>query len=168
MRAALLTPLYISASWVLTVSYQLFTDTAVRTVAANVAMLSPAAATWISANIETIVFVYAFTWIFVLSSVIPTILLGKGKGVLVQYVVCLVIAFLALSVQSLLIAHGGAQIQQLFSSETFLNNPILAGLYLMIPYTVMIAIDAHARRKRKEQETYYVQELQPLIEKQTA
>jgi hypothetical protein len=131
-------------------------------------MLSPAAATWLNANIDTVVFVYAFTWIFVLSSVIPVVLLGKGRGVLVQYIVCLVIAFLALSVQGLLLAYGGVQIQQLFSSATFLNNPILAGLYLMIPYTVMIALDVHARRKRKAQESYYVQELPPLKEKQTA
>jgi hypothetical protein len=130
-------------------------------------MLSPAAATWLSANIDTVVFVYAFTWIFVLSSVIPAVLLGKSRGVLVQYVVCLVIAFLSLSVQGLLLTYGGFQSQQLFSSATFLNNPILAGFYLVIPYMVMVAIDVHSRRKRKEQETYYVQELQVLVEKPT-
>ena len=38
MKASLLTPLYLSFSWVLTVSYQLFTDTAVKAFAAPIAL----------------------------------------------------------------------------------------------------------------------------------
>ena len=41
MKAALITPLYLSVSWVLTISYQLLTDTAVKTVAGNIALLWP-------------------------------------------------------------------------------------------------------------------------------
>jgi len=129
----------------------LFTDTAVKTIASYVDILSPAAATWLSSNIETVVFVYAFTWIFVLSSVIPSVLLGKERSVLVQYFVCLIIAFLALSAQGLLLAYGGIQIQQLLSTATFLNNPILAGFYLMIPYMVMIVIDIRSRKRKKKE-----------------
>jgi hypothetical protein len=87
-----------------------------------------------------IVFVYAFTWIFVLSSVIPSVLLGKERSILSQYFVCLVLAFLAFSIQDLLLAYGGVQIQRLFTSATFLNNPVLAVIYLIIPYLVMVGI----------------------------
>jgi len=150
MKTALLTPLYLSVSWVLTVSYQLFTDTAVKTVAIHVNLLSPAAGAWLNSNIGTIVFVYAFTWIFVLSSVIPSVILGKERSVLIQYFVCLIIAFLAISVKELLLAYGGIQFQELLSGATFLNNPILAGIYLMIPYLVMIGVDIRSRRKKNQ------------------
>ena len=148
MKAAILTPLYLSVSWVLTVSYQLFTQTAVETLAFNIISLSPTVSTW-SSDIEMIVFVYAFTWIFVLSSVIPSQLLGKERSVLVQYFVCLVLAFLAFSIQNLLVTYGGGQTQQLFSISTFLGNPILAVAYLAIPYVVMLGLDIHARRQRR-------------------
>lgn len=149
MKAAILTPLYLSVSWVLTVSYQLFTQTAVETLAFNIISLSPTVSTWMSSDIEMIVFVYAFTWIFVLSSVIPSQLLGKERSVLVQYFVCLVLAFLAFSIQNLLVTYGGGQTQQLFSISTFLGNPILAVAYLAIPYVVMLGLDIHARRQRR-------------------
>jgi hypothetical protein len=75
MKTGILAPLYLSFSWVLTVSYQLFTDTAVKAIATYINLFSPAAGAWLNSNIETIVFIYAFTWIFVLSSVIPSVLL---------------------------------------------------------------------------------------------
>jgi hypothetical protein len=112
-------------------------------------MLWPAAALWLNSNINTVVFVYAFTWIFFLTSVIPSILLGKERSILLQYFICLILAFLALSAQDLLLAYGGIQIEQVFNIATFLENPILAGLYLMIPYIVMLAIDIRSRRKRR-------------------
>ncbi|MCW4047747.1 MAG: hypothetical protein NWE99_09360 [Candidatus Bathyarchaeota archaeon] len=152
MKTALLTPLYLSVSWVLTVSYQLFTDTAVRAVSVSIGSFWPAAAAWLNANMSMIVFIYAFTWIFVLSSVIPQALLGKERSVLIQYFVCLLLAFLAFSVQGLLLAYGGVQAQQLFSVATFLNHPALAVIYLIIPYLVMIGIDIHARRRRRSEE----------------
>lgn len=161
MRAAILTPLYLSISWVLTVSYQLFTDTAVRTLALNINLLSPTAATWLTSNIDMIVFIYAFTWIFVLSSVIPSLLLGKERSVLAQYFVCLILAFLAFTIQNILVTYGGGQVQQLFSVSTFLNNPVLATFYLSIPYVVMLGLDIRSRKLRKKaiQSQYILKEV---------
>jgi hypothetical protein len=152
MKAAFLTPMYLSVSWILTVSYQLFTDTAVKTIGVFVGSFWPSATTWMNANVSMIVFVYAFTWIFVLSSVIPSVLLGKERSVLIQYFVCLLLAFLAFSVQGLLSSYGGIPIQQLLTASAFLSNPVLAGIYLITPYLVMVAIDVRARRKRRSQE----------------
>jgi hypothetical protein len=95
MKASLLTPMYLSFSWVLTVSYQIFTDTAVKSIATFISMSWPAAGTWLNANVETIVFIYAFTWIFVLSSVIPSVILGKERSVLLQYAVVLALTLIA-------------------------------------------------------------------------
>jgi hypothetical protein len=95
LKAAVLTPMYLSFSWVLTISYQIFTDTAVKTVSTALANPWPSAATWLSSNIQTVSFVYAFSWIFVLSSVLPSLLLGRGRSVFVQYTVCLILTFIA-------------------------------------------------------------------------
>jgi len=43
MKTGILAPLYLSFSWVLTVSYQLFTDTAVKAIATYINLFSPAA-----------------------------------------------------------------------------------------------------------------------------
>lgn len=157
MRTAYLTPLYLSVSWVLTVSYQLFTETAVKSLADYVAFFSPALAVWVNDNVNLIVFIYAFTWIFVLSSVIPSLLLGKKRSVLVQYVVCLSLAVLALAIPNLLTAYGGVEMEQLFTAATFLSNPVIAGLYLAVPYIVMLALDARSNMQAKKR-------LQPLPE----
>jgi hypothetical protein len=153
----LLTPLYLAVSWILTVSYQLFTNAAVSAIAFQLNFVSPSTASWINSNLETIVFVYAFTWIFVLSSAIPSVLLGKERSVLIQYFVCLVLALLAFSLQGILVTYGGTAVQQLLSNTTFLNNPIIAGFYLAIPYLVMVAIDLRSRRKRRTYEKTYLE-----------
>jgi hypothetical protein len=149
VRAAVLTPLYLSMSWVLTVSYQLFTDTAVRTIAFNVNSVFPAVSGWLSQNIEMVVFIYAFSWIFIL----PSVILAKERSVFMQFVVCLLLTLLALSIKDVLLFFGSVEIEQLFSFSSFLYNPLLAGVYLMVPYVVMVGLDFRSRRalkRRKE------------------
>ena len=148
----MLTPFYLAVSWLLTVTYQLFTQTAVTTITVRLDVLWPAAATWLNTNIDLVVFIYAFTWIFVLSSVIPGMLLGKGRSVLLQYFVCLLIAILAFSIQDLLLTFGGVNIEDLLSTAIFLNNSIVAGLYLIVPFIVMLGIDLRTRKNRQREE----------------
>jgi hypothetical protein len=159
VKAGFLTPLYLSVSWILTVTYQLFTDTAVKTLSVYVDYISPTLALWINQNIELIVFIYAFTWIFVLSSVIPALLLGKKRSILVQYAVCLILAILALSVQGVLLTYTGFEITQLFSFAAFLSNPVLAGLYLAIPYLIMLALDLRANARSKKEDAVTIKEI---------
>jgi hypothetical protein len=149
IKTGVLAPVYLSVSWVLTVTYQLFTDTAVRALSVNIAFISPMVSSWINDNIDLIVFIYAFTWIFVLSSVIPSLLLGKKRSVLTQYVVCLSLAVLALSIQGLLLTFVDFDIAQLFSVAALLSNPILAVIYLAIPYLVMLALDLKSNAQSK-------------------
>jgi hypothetical protein len=146
MKAALLTPLYLASSWVLTVSYQVFTNTAVKTVSVSISTMSPAAATWLAGNIQTVSFVYAFSWIFLLSSVLPSLILGRERSALVQYVVCLALTLLGLSAQSFLSVND--QIQSIFGAAVFLEKPFFAVAYLVVPFVFMISVDIRSRRRR--------------------
>lgn len=148
MKAALLTPIYLSLSWVLTVSYQIFTDTAVQTLSGYLNGFWPAAATWLTGNIQTVSFVYAFSWIFVLSSVLPALILGRERSVLVQYVVCLLLTGLALSANSFL-AAAGTNVQSIFGVSIFLQEPPVAVAYLLIPYLLMLTLDVRSKRRRR-------------------
>ena len=142
--------MYLSVSWVLTISYQLFTETAVSTISNTMNTYWPTLGTWISGNQDTIVFVYAFTWIFVLSSVIPGILLGKERSILIQYGVVLTLTLITFAFQEFIFQIGGFDIKRIFDSAVFLNSPILAVLYLGIPYFVMIGIEIRSRKKNKK------------------
>jgi hypothetical protein len=155
MKAGLTVPLYLSFSWVLTVSYQLFTNAAVKTISDSVATVLPNTSLWLNTNIDTVVFIYAFTWIFVLSSVIPSAILGKQRSIITQYIVVLILTLIAFFIADILEAFTGVQIQQLFTAATFLMNPLLAGIYLAVPYLIMIGIDIRARKRaemKKRQE----------------
>lgn len=147
MKAGLAAPLYLSVSWVLTVSYQLLTDTAVKTVATQIGLVWPSAAIWINSNMQTITFIYAFTWIFVLTSVIPSALLGKERGVLIQYFVVLFLSLLALFIPDILFATFGIQLNEIIASSTITQNIVIALLYLSVLYFFMIGLDLRGRKR---------------------
>ena len=151
-KAALVTPLYISVAWTLMVSYQLFTQTAVTTVTENINVFWPSIGTWLVSRMDMLVFIHAFAWVFLLSSAIPSVILGKGRGVLVQFFVCLTLTFSAFIVQDILTTYGGKSIGQIFSLEALFRNPFLATGYLAMPYVLMLAFDIHSRRKQKKKE----------------
>jgi len=143
--------MYLSFSWVLTVSYQLFTDAAVKSIASYIGVFWSGAGTWLNSNIETIVFIYAFTWIVVLSSVIPSVILGKERSILIQYAVVLALTLIAFFMADILQAVAGIQVKQIFEAATFLQNPIIAGVYLSIPYLFMIGLDIRSRKRARKE-----------------
>ena len=151
-KATLMTPLYVSVAWTMMVTYQIFTQTAVSTVLSFFSVLWPAAGEWLLLRMDMIIFVYAFAWVFVLSSVIPSLLLGKKRSVLVQFFVCLMLAFVAFIVQDSMNVYMSSQSQVLPGVAFLLSNPLLAVVYLSMPYVVMLAIDIRARRKDKKDE----------------
>jgi hypothetical protein len=136
----------------LTVSYQLFTDTAVRSLASYLSLSSQTISVWLNSNIEVIIFVYAFTWIFVLSSVIPSVLLGKERSIFIQYIVVLILTLLAFYMKDILQSFTGFQIQQLLDAAYILQNPAIAVIYLSAPYLLMIGLDIRSRNARKKKE----------------
>jgi len=131
------------------ISYQLFTETAVAGLITQINTFIPTIGFWLADRVDMIVFVYAFAWTFVLSSVIPSLLLGKERGVLVQFFVCLTLTFLAFVLLDLMELYAGASLAQLLSFAFVFTNPILAGLYLALPYIVMIGLDVKGRRGEK-------------------
>jgi hypothetical protein len=151
-KATLMTPLYVSVAWTMMITYQVFTQTAVSTVLSFFNVLWPAAGEWLLLRMDMVIFVYAFAWVFVLSSVIPSLLLGKKRSVLVQFFVCLVLVFVAFIVQDSMNVYISSQPQVLLGVAFLLGNPLLAVAYLSMPYVVMLAIDIRARRKDKKDE----------------
>lgn len=151
-KAAITTPLYISVAWTLMVSYQLFTQIAVTTVISYINVIWPSVAVWLSSRVDVLVFIYAFAWVFVLSSAIPSVLLGKERSVLVQFFVCLTLTFVAFVIQDTLLMYNEEVSSHVFTIATLFHNPFIATAYLLMPYIMMLAIDIRSRRKRKKQE----------------
>jgi len=151
-KATLITPLYVSVAWTVMVTYQIFTQTAVSTMLNYLNMLWPATGESLLLRMDMIIFVHAFAWVFVLSSVIPSLLLGKKRSVLVQFFVCLTLALLAFVIQDYASAYLSGQSQILRGVAFLLSNPFLAVVYLSVPYLFMVTIDIRARTKAKKDE----------------
>ena len=130
------------------VSYQLFTQAAVTTTLSYVNMFWPSLGTWLVSRMDMIVFVYAFAWVFVLSSAIPSVILGKERSVLVQFFVCLTLTFVAFLIQDAL-ANSGRPIGQIFSLVELFHNPLIAIGYLSVPYFLMLVLDIRSRLRQK-------------------
>jgi len=165
-KSALVTPLYISVAWILLITYQLFTQTAVSTVVSYIKVFWPQVSEWLSYRMDVMVFVHAFAWIFLLSSVIPSVLLGKYRSVLAQFAVCLTLTFLAFIIQDILRFYELEPLSQLFNLCVLFENPIFALLYLSMPYVSMLILDLHLRRKRLEDEEF--EKIKNIYKNQTA
>jgi len=151
-KATLMTPLYVSIAWTMMVTYQIFTQTAVLAVLNSFNRLWPVAGEWLLLRIDMIIFTHAFAWVFVLSSVIPSLLLGKKRSVLVQFFVCLTLALVAFVIQDSVSVYLSGQSQVLLDVAFLLGNPLLAVVYLSVPYLFMMTIDIRARRRAEKEE----------------
>jgi hypothetical protein len=138
------------------VSYQIFTQTAVTTVVTAITPFVPTAATWLTARMDIVVFVYAFAWVFVLTSTIPTLILGKERSVLVQFFVCLILTLTGFLLLDVLKMYGFdfSDPNMLFSNPLtqLFTNTAFAAFYLSLPYIFMVAIDLNSRKKRKKRD----------------
>lgn len=151
---ALATPLYMSSSWTLMVSYQLFTSIAVTTSLEHINFLYPSIGSWLLSKSDMIIFIYAFAWVFVLSSVIPSLILGENKSVLIQFIVVLILALIPILIQDIIITiFGGKTIDQILDVTFLFKNPAIAFGYLFIPYIIMILIDVRTRLQSQQSST---------------
>jgi hypothetical protein len=150
-KVTLLTPVYISIAWTLMTSYQLFTETTVTTVTIFVGTYLPTIGAWLADKLDMIVFIHSFAWIFLLSSVIPALLLGKGRGVLIQFGVCLTLAFTTFVIQDTIATGlGNGTLDQILGLAPLFRNPVLALIYLALPYLLMVGFDIRGRKKKHE------------------
>jgi hypothetical protein len=152
-KATLLTPLYLSVAWILMASYQLFTETTVESLTSYINYFIPTIGAWMAPRIDMIVFIHSFAWIFLLSSAIPSLILGKGRSVLVQFGVCLTLAFLAFVIQDVLTAQTSGALNQILGISQVFQNPLLATLYLSIPYLLMLGFDIKSKLKYEKVKT---------------
>ena len=134
------------------ITYQIFTQTAVSTLVTNVDAIIPSLGLWLSSRIDLVVFVYGFAWVFILSSAIPCAILGKERGVLVQFFLCLILVFLAFIMVDVLESYTSISMSQFLGLSHFFNNFVVASLYLAIPYILMIALDIRSRNMAKQQQ----------------
>ena len=152
MDKAVLTPLYISVAWAAMISYQLFTQVAVTSVFVSVDTIWPSnISMWLMTRIDTINFIHAFAWIFVLSSVIPSVLLGKQRGVLVQFFCCLALTLFSFWVQDAFPLLTGQSLDSVLNISAIFQNPIFAALYISAPYVLMVLIDIRSNRMNNHQ-----------------
>ncbi len=131
-------------------SYQLFTQITVDTVTIFLGNYVPTIGAWMASRLDLIVFIHSFAWIFLLSSCIPAVLLGKQRGVLVQFGVCLTLAVLANVVQGAVAGISNGPLDQIFGLAPLFRNPALATAYMSVPYLLMILFDIRGKRKKEE------------------
>ena len=114
-------------------------------------MYLPTIGAWMASRIDMIVFIHSFAWIFLLSSFIPSLLLGKERGVLIQFGVCLTLAFLAFVIQDAVTTGlGNGALDQILGLAPLFHNPVLAAAYLSLPYLLMLAFDIQGKRKKEK------------------
>lgn len=147
-RSAYLTLAYISIVWTLMISYQLFTQTAVTTLVSTIDVFIPQIGSWLLSRLDMIIFIYAFAWVYLLSSVLPAAILGKKCSVFIQFLVCLSLTFLAFVIQDgLIVLFEANTIDQILNLSIYFNNSLIAAGYLAIPYVLMIGLDLQAKKK---------------------
>jgi len=156
MGKAAFTPFYISVAWTLMVGYQLFTQTAVVTVVALIHQSWPSTTiAWLVSRIDMMIFIHAFAWVFLLSSVIPSVLLKKKDSVLMQFLACLAIALIPIWMKENLHLYTDSQlVAQIFSLSSLFKDPLFAASFLLLPYILMLSHDIHLRVKEHRQKTW--------------
>jgi len=155
-KAAIMTPIYLSVAWTLMTSYQFFTQTTVESVTIFLQIYVPTIGVWLASRLDMIVFIHSFAWIFLLSSVIPSLILGKERGVLVQFGVCLTLTFFAFVIQDSLAGFNGA-LDQILGIAPLFQNPLLAATYLSLPYFLMIGFDIRSKRRLRNEVAFEIE-----------
>jgi hypothetical protein len=78
------------------------------------------------------IFVHSFAWIFLLSSAILSLILGKERSVLIQFMICLTLTFLASVITDISAGLNGT-LDQIRGIASLFQNPVLTGVYLSLP-----------------------------------
>ena len=146
-KAVVITPIYLSFAWALMITYQLYTEIAVKTVMGEIMVLWPQLGNVLSTSVDLLVFVLAFSWVFMLSSVIPSLILGKDGSTLVQFFVVLALTSSTLIIQDIVVMYTGMDVNRIFSLTEFLMNPFDAVTYLVLPYIVMFMGDLFSKKR---------------------
>ncbi len=152
VRGIVVTSVYLAIAWVLMVSYQVFTQTALTTVVSSLNISFPFLGSLLNSRIDLVVFIYAFAWVFVLSAIIPILMFGKERRIFIQFLVCLALTLTGSVLFDVLKGYGlDLSDPNLILSNSYthlFSNVFFAVFYLSLPFIFMLAIDLRRSRKK--------------------
>jgi hypothetical protein len=133
------------------VSYQVFTQTAITTLAVSMSGSSPQLAHAIMSNTNAAGFVFSFAWMFILSAMISSLMFGRERRLTIQFLVSLALTIMGSTMLGLLNSFGlDLSNPNVFSQPVtqLFGNSFFALFYLALPFIVMIGLDLQALRKK--------------------
>src|ERR1035437_5287461 len=139
-RAIPLKAVYLVLAWILVVSYQIFTRSALTTLGSSIPIL----ASLIHSNADLAIFVCSFAWMFVLSSLISIVMFGKERRLTIQFLVSLGLTLTSSALLGLLHLAGLELSNPSVLSHPFtllFGNIFFAFFYLALPFIFMVAVD---------------------------
>jgi hypothetical protein len=144
--------IYLVLAWVLMVSYQIFTQSALTTVTSSLGGTIPDLASAIDSNADTAIFICSFAWMFVLSALISIIMFGKERRLTIQFIVSLALTLTGSALLGLLHGAGLDISNPSILSQPFtllFGNVFFAFFYLALPFIFMVAVDLGFMKIRK-------------------
>jgi hypothetical protein len=145
---------YLALAYFLMLSYQIFTQTAVSSIATSLNIFAPFLSSVLSNQASLAVFICSFAWTFVLSSIIATLTFGQEKRLSIRFLISLGLTVASTAIINQFKLYGidvtnPHIVTPSFCAQAF-NNPAFAFLYLALPFIFMITIDLHITKKAKQ------------------
>jgi hypothetical protein len=143
---------YLALAWVLMVSYQIFTQSALTTEISSLEGSVPALASWVSSNSGSAIFIFSFAWMFVLSALISIVMFGKERRLTMQFLVSLALTLTGSALLSLVHLAGLDLSNPSVLSQPFtllFGNVFFAFFYLALPFIFMVAVDLGIMKIKK-------------------
>ena len=140
--------IYLSFAWILMVSYQIFTRSALTTMGNSIPIL----ASLISSQTDLAVFICSFAWMFVLSALISIVMFGKERRLTIQFLVSLGLTLTGTALLGLLHLAGLDILNPSFLSQPFtllFGNVFFAFFYLALPFIFMVTVDLGLMKIKK-------------------
>lgn len=97
-------------------------------------------------QLDIINFIHNFARIFVLSSLIPSLLLGRDRSVTVHFLFCLAFMLVSTWISNFVLGQRWDSSSPLLAVSLIFYNPLIAMFYLLAPYIIMLALEIHASR----------------------
>jgi hypothetical protein len=143
---------YLVLAWVLMVSYQIFTQSALTTVTSSLGSSVPSLASLLSSKADLTIFICSFAWMFVLSALISIFMFGKERRLTIQFLVSLALTLTGSALLGLLNVAGLELSNLSVLSQPFtllFGNVFFAFFYLSLPFVFMLAVDLGLMKIRK-------------------
>jgi hypothetical protein len=144
--------IYLVLAWILMVSYQIFTKSALTTFASSLSGSVPLLAAWINSNADLAIFICSFAWMFVLSALVSIIMFGRERRLTIQFLVSLALTLTGSALLGLLNLAGLNLSNPNVVSSPFtllFGNVFFAFFYLALPFIFMVAVDLRIMKIRK-------------------